>query len=298
MEPEELNPPVPAELVADCTVTSLIACYSAPMPGTGSRYADISVAHETRLLTAIPVRDAAASAGMQGVGETVLDAVLGARKLAGFADVRAAGYVAPLARAALLGEPFRRVLSGLGNADIQPYIGALDAAGDSGPFSGALRIARQAGKEATLRDVARFAAARDPLAREYADSYEITAELAGPAILEVLSRAESSRAALVHSYLEVLAEIPDLDIVRRAGGREAEDVSRMAHGVIKSGSVYSRRGLQSIANLDGILREDPRLAPTATEPPVIAAAFLFALEYGPESLNQRLRPAVGGNRGR
>ena len=298
MEPEELTPPAPAELVADCALTSLLISYSAPMPGIGSRYADVSVAHETRLLTVVPVREAAASAGMQNVGETVLDAVLGSRRIAGFADVRAAGYIAPLARAALLGEPFQRVLSKLGNADIQPFIGAFEAVDDSGPFSGALRVARQAGKEATLRDVARFVAARDPLAREYANGYEISTELAGPAILEVLSRAESARAALVHSYLEILSEIPDLDVVRRAGEREAEDVSRMAHGVIKSGSVYSRRGLQSIANLDGILREDPRLRPTATEPPVIAAAFLFGLEYGPGSLNQRLRPATGGNRGR
>jgi triphosphoribosyl-dephospho-CoA synthase len=175
---------------------------------------------------------------------------------------------------------------------------ALEAAGDAGPLYGALQVARQAGKEATLRDVARFVTARDPLAREYAQGYEVTTEVAGPAIMEALSRAESARAALVHSYLEVLAEVPDLDVIQRAGEREAEDVSRMAHGVIKSGSVYSRRGLQAITNLDGILREDTRLAPTATESPVIAAAFLLSLEYGPESLNQRLKPATGANRGR
>ena len=42
----------------------------------------------------------------------------------------------------------------------------------------------------------------------------------------------------------------------------------------------------------------PRLAPTATEPPVIAAAFLVALEHGPGSLIGHLRPAKGYNRGR
>lgn len=298
MEPEGLTPPVPAEQVADCAVTALAVSYSAPMPGAGSRYVDAAVAHETKILTVTPAREAMYSAGMRGVGETVLAAVLGARNLAGFADVRAVGYLAPLARAALLGEPFRRVLSRLGNADIPPFISAYEAAGDTGPLYGALRVAREAGREATLRDVARFVAGRDPVAREYARGYEVTTELAVPTILEALSRAESARAALVNSYLEVLAEVPDLDIARRAGDREAEDVSRVAHGVIKSGSVYSSRGLQGIANLDGILRADPRLAPTATEPPVIAAAFLFALEYEPESLNLRLRPATGGKRGR
>lgn len=298
MERRELTPPVPEERVSACAVSALTIAYSAPMPGVGSRYADGAVAHETRLLTVTPVREALSAAGVQGVGKTTLAAVLGSRSLAGFADARAVGYLAPLARAARLGEPFRRVLSKLDNGDIPPFISALEAAGDNGPFFGALRAAREAGREATLRDVARFVATRDPLAREYAREYEVTIELASPAILTALSRAESARAALVHSYLEVLAEVPDLDITRRADGREAEDVSRMARGVLKSGSVYSRRGLQGIANLDGILRGDPRLVPSATETPVIAAAFLFALEYDPDALNRRLRPTSSGVRGR
>lgn len=298
MEPEELMPTVPAEQVAHCAATVLTISYSAPMPGLGSRYQDTAVSHETRLLTVTPVQGALAGAGAQEVGETVLSGVLGSRSLAGFADVRAVGHLAPLARAALLGAPFRRVLSTLGVVDIPPFIESLEAAGHPGPFSEALRLARQAHVETTLRDVARFVADRDPIAREYAQGFEITTELAGPAILEALSRAESARAALVHSYLEVLAEVPDLDIIRRAGGREAEEVARMARGVIKSGSVYSRRGIQGISNLDGILREDPRLAPTATESPVTAAAFLLSLEYGPESLSRRLSPVTGGYRGR
>jgi hypothetical protein len=65
----------------------------------------------------------------------------------------------------------------------------------------------------------------------------------------------------------------------------------MAHGVLKSGGVYSRRGLQAIANLDGLLRSDGHLIPTATETPVVAAAFLLTLEYGPTYLNGRVRPA-------
>jgi triphosphoribosyl-dephospho-CoA synthase len=102
----------------------------------------------------------------------------------------------------------------------------------------------------------------------------------------------------VQAYLEVLSEVPDLDVMDRAGNREAEEVSRMAHGVLKAGGVHSRRGLEGIGNLDGLLRTDPRLAPSATEAPVIAAAFLVALEHGPGALSSRLRPASAYNRGR
>ena len=250
------------------------------------------------MLSVIPAREALAGSGRRGVGETVLETTLTSLALANFADPRAAGYLAPFARAALLGEPSGRVLARLGHDDLAPFALALEAAGDGGPLASALKVALGAGKDATLRDAMRFADTRDPLAREYAHGFEVTRELARPALLAALSRADSVRGALVQAYLEVLSEVPDLDVAGRAGSREAEDVSRMAHGVLKAGGVHSRRGLEGIANLDGILRADPRLSPSATEPPVIAAAFLVALEYGPISLSSRLRPATGYNRGR
>ncbi|MDQ3591229.1 MAG: triphosphoribosyl-dephospho-CoA synthase, partial [Actinomycetota bacterium] len=290
--------PIPETLVAASSAAALALVYSAPTPGVGSRYVDGRVAHESRMLSVLAVRDVLADRGRRGVGEAVLEATLDSLALANFADPRAAGYLAPLAHAALLGEPSSRILGRLGHDDIAPFVRALEAAGEEGPLAGALRVALDAGKGATLRDAMRFVAARDPLAREYARNFEITRELARPALLSALSRADSVRGALVQAYLEVLSEVPDLDVTGRAGRREAEDVSRMAHGVLKAGGVHSRRGLEGIANLDGLLRADPRLAPSATEPPVIAATFLVALEYGPSALSNRLRPATGYNRGR
>ena len=298
MEPEEFAPPVPENQVADCALISLVTSYSAPTPGTGSRYVDGPAAHEKRLLTVTPVGQALAGAGNRGVGKTVLEAASGSRRLAGFADARVAGYLAPLARAALFGEPKELVLSRLGADEVAPLASALELAGDRGALAGSLAMVQQAGQDTPLRDAVRFAAARDPLAREYAQGYEITGQLARPALLSALSRAGSTRAALVQTYLEVLSEVPDLDVSERAGRRESEDVSRMAHGVLKAGGVFSGRGLQGIANLDGLLRDDPRLTPSATEPPVVAAAFLTTLEYGAGSLSGQLRPATGGNRGR
>jgi triphosphoribosyl-dephospho-CoA synthase len=294
----QIRDPVPEALVAAGAATALTLVYSAPTPGAGSRYVDGRVAHEARVLSVVAVREALADAGRRGVGETLLEVTLASLSLAGFADPRGVGYLVPLARAALLGETVGRVLARLGHDDLAPFSRALEAAGDGGPLAGALRVALGAGKDATLRDATRFAAARDPLAREYARGFEVSRELARPALLSALSRADSVRGALVQAYLEVLSEVPDLDVAGRAGRREAEDVSRMANGVLKAGGVHSRRGLEGIANLDGLLRADPRLAPTATEPPVIAAAFLVALEHGPGSLSSHLRPATGYNRGR
>lgn len=289
---------VPEGMVAACAATALTLVYSAPTPGTGSRYVDGRVAHEARVLSVVPVRDALAGAGRRGVGETVLEATLSSLSLSGFADPRGAGYLAPLARAALRGEPSARVLAGLGHDEIDPFARALDATRGDGALAGALSYARGAGKDATLRDAMRFSASRDALAREYARDFEVTRELARPALLSALSRSDSVRGALVQAYLEVLSEVPDLDVAGRSGRHEAEDVSRMARGVLKAGGVHSRRGLEGIANLAGLLRADPRLSPTTTEYPVIAAAFLVAVEYGPDALSHRLRPATGVDRGR
>ncbi|MBA2533591.1 MAG: triphosphoribosyl-dephospho-CoA synthase [Rubrobacter sp.] len=286
---------VPEGTVAACAATALTLVYSAPTPGTGSRYLDGRVAHESRVLSVVPVRDAIAASGRKGVGETVLEATLTSLSMAGFADPRGAGYLATLARAALREEPSARVLADLGHEDIAPFARALEAGGEEA-LAGALSYALGAGRDATLRDAMRFSASRHALAREYARDFEVTRELARPALLSALSRTDSVRGAVVQAYLEVLSEVPDLDVAGRAGRHEAEDVSRMAHGVLKAGGVHSRRGLEGTTNLGGLLRAEPRLSPTTTEYPVIAAAFLVALEYGPEALSHRLRPARGADR--
>jgi triphosphoribosyl-dephospho-CoA synthase len=288
---------VPEGLVAQSAATALTLVYSAPTPGTGSRYLDGRVAHESRVLSVAPASDALAALDRKGVGETVLEATRSSLALAGFADPRGAGYLAPLARAALSGEPSARVLADLGHAEILPFARALEIGGEEA-LADALSYALGAGKDATLRDAMRFSAGRHALAREYARDFEVTRELARPALLTALSRADSVRGALVQAYLEVLSEVPDLDVAGRAGRHEAEEVSRMAHGVLKAGGIHSRRGLEGTANLGGLLRAEPRLSPTTTEYPVITAAFLVALEYGPDALSYKLRPARGVDRGR
>ncbi len=286
--------------VANAAASALILGYSAPMPGSDSRYSDVTAAHEARLLGVPALAAALSSAKTSPVGETVLEAVSGSLSVAGYADLRAVGYLAPLARAALLGERLGEILGGLSHTDALLFTRALQATGPKSfdqRLGRALDYALSAGREATLRDAMRFAAAGtpgEPLAREYAQSYEITRELARPALLNALMRVEATRPAFVQAYLEVLSEVPDLDVAQRAGRREAEEASRMANGVLKSGGVYSRRGLQAIANLDGLLRSDGRLVPTATETPVVAAAFLLALEQGDGFLNHRVHPAARG----
>jgi triphosphoribosyl-dephospho-CoA synthase len=289
------GPDVSPPEVASAVASALFLGYSAPMPGVDSRYSDGMVAHEARLLGIPALAASASEAAGRRVGETVLESIFGSRSVVGYADLRAAGYLAPLARAALLGERLVKVLDGLSHEDARVFARALEAAGPyySQALARSLDVTLGAGRDATLRDAMRFAADRDPIAREYARNFEISRDLARPSLSSALARIEAARPALVQAYLEVLSEVPDLDVISRAGRKEAEEVSRMAHGVLKTGGVYSRRGLQAIANFDGLLRSDTRLKPTASETPIVAAAFLVSLEHGVGFLNHRIRPAPG-----
>ena len=289
------RPDVSPPEVASAVASALFLGYSAPMPGVDSRYSDGMVAHEARLLGIPALAASASGAAGHGVGEAVLESIFGSRSVGGYPDLRAAGYLVPLARAALLGERLGKVLAGLSHEDARVFARALEAAGPyySQALARSLDVTLGAGRDATLWDAMRFAADQDPIAREYARNFEITRDLARPSLSSALARVEAARPALVQAYLEVLSEVPDLDVISRAGRREAEEVSRMAHGVLKTGGVHSRRGLQAIANFDGLLRSDTRLKPTASETPIVAAAFLVSLEYGVGFLNHRIRPAPG-----
>src|SRR3954469_3811916 len=80
--------PNPSEL-ASAAASALFLGYSAPMPGVDSRYSDGTVAHETRLLGVPALAAVLSGAAARPIGETVLEAVLGSRSVAGYADFRA-----------------------------------------------------------------------------------------------------------------------------------------------------------------------------------------------------------------
>src|SRR3712207_9281014 len=64
--------PLPGGLVSRSAVTAATLVFSAPTPGSGSRYRDGRVAHEARVLSAFAAGGADARAAEWGVGGTVL----------------------------------------------------------------------------------------------------------------------------------------------------------------------------------------------------------------------------------
>src|SRR5829696_9037902 len=123
--------------VANAAASALILGYSAPMPGSDSRYSAVTAA--------------LSGATTSPVGETVLEAVSGSLSVAGYADLRAVGYLAPLARAALLGERLGEILGGPSHTDALLFTRALQATGPKSfdqRLGRALDYALSAGREA------------------------------------------------------------------------------------------------------------------------------------------------------
>jgi triphosphoribosyl-dephospho-CoA synthase len=183
--------PVPGSLVSRSAVTAATLVYSAPTPGCGSRYLDGRVAHEARVLSAFAAGERSPPGGRSG--RRLLEAIRAAMAQAGYADPRATGFLAPLARAALIGGARSARAGAARTRGHPPLRQALETAGAGGPLGGRTRVraGRRQGRHPARRDALRRRP--DALAREYTRGFEVTRELARPALLSALSRADSVR---------------------------------------------------------------------------------------------------------
>jgi len=259
---------------------------SAEKPGNITPRHDFEdTSYEDMVRSAIAIGPELARAGARGVGQMVLGCVRATRAVAGAnTNLGIALLLAPLARAALSGEPaaLRPALAGvLGTLDVDDARAAYEA----------IRLAGAGGLDApvehdvrdqpavTLREAMAAAAARDAIAREYATDFAITFELGAPAFAAGLADGLSPRDATVEVALRLLAAMPDTLIERKRGLAAAERVSAAAARVLAAGGVRSAAGRSALAGFDASLREDGNaLNPGATADLVTAALFVAQLE--------------------
>lgn len=115
----------------------------------------------------------------------------------------------------------------------------------------------------------------DSVARELVEGYPTTFELGYPALLEAYKRTADLRSATVECFLRILARVPDSLIVKKAGERAAEEVSRRAGEVLKEG--MTEEALQA---LDSYLRRRGNLLNPGTTADLVAASLFVALVGG------------------
>jgi triphosphoribosyl-dephospho-CoA synthase len=241
--------------------------------------------YEDFLRSTVALGPEIARAGERSIGATIVAAIEARRRWTrANTNLGIVLLFAPLARAALTG-----------NGDLRDSLAAVLRSltvDDARAAYEAIRLAAPGGLEAevehdvraepivTLREAMASAAHRDSVAAEYVSDYAITFERGLPALQSSLARGTSTGQAVVQTYLELLAAVPDTLIARKRGMAAAQAVSREATGVLAAGGVFSEEGRQAVARLDTYLRSqaDNSLNPGTTADLIAATLFVALLE--------------------
>jgi triphosphoribosyl-dephospho-CoA synthase len=117
----------------------------------------------------------------------------------------------------------------------------------------------------TLLDTFKFAASFDSVASEWVNNYPLTFDLGYPYLIKQLEETNNLNMATVHTFLKILAEVPDTFISRKVGQEKSENVSADAKKILKEGGLTTLLGKNLINKLDHKLRDpNNRLSPGTT----------------------------------
>jgi triphosphoribosyl-dephospho-CoA synthase len=240
--------------------------------------------YEDMLRSAVAIGPELARASDRGVGETVLAVVRVSRGVApANTNLGIALLLAPLAKAALAGDPLRARLGGtlraLDVADARAAYAAirLAAAGGLGE-----RVEHDVRTEPTvgLRDAMASAAGRDSIASEYVTDYALTFETGIPALAAALGDGLGVREAIVELALRLLDAAPDTLIARKRGAAEAAKVSAGARDVLAAGGVRTAAGRRALREFDASLRDPGNASNPGTTADLVTATLFVALVEG------------------
>ena len=288
-------------LVAAAVEAACLLEVRAPKPGNVSRGRDRpGLRYRDYLASAQAIEPVFRRKSTGSVGRLVLEAVRATRRHAGTnTNLGIILLLAPLAKAALqhgqggLRARLRRTLDDLTVQDARDAYAAIRLARPGGLG----RVQEQDVRRSPTQDLLacmRLAADRDAVAREYATAFDTTFR-AGVASLRMLRTWEIPlEAAIVETFLVLLATTPDSLIRRRHGDTKARKVSEMAASALLLGGTRSTLGRQAIRRLDEKLSgARPPMNPGTTADLLTAALFVWLLEGAAEK-----RKAAGGRGGR
>jgi len=107
----------------------------------------------------------------------------------------------------------------------------------------------------TLLDTFRMASSYDSIASEWVNNYPITFDLGYPYFVKQLEDTGDINTATVHTFMKILAEVPDTFISRKVGQAKAESISVEARDVLNEGGLTTPLGRNLLLKLDSKLRD-------------------------------------------
>lgn len=273
----------PAEVGALATLACLLEA-SAAKPGNvspGRPFRDMS--YEDFLASAVAIGPVLGQAGQRPLGETIRDALRATRVWTkANTNLGIALLLTPMARAALAGgegslrQRLGHILAATTVTDAVEVYGAIRQSGAGG--LGKVEdqdVARS--PSITLREAMGLAADRDAIAAEYTSDYRLTLGVGLPALRSARSTGVSWEAAVIDTFLALLAEKPDTLIARKLGSEAANQVTARAQEIRRLGSSASDRARAELVKFDAELRDPQNSRNPGTTADLTAAAIFAAL---------------------
>jgi triphosphoribosyl-dephospho-CoA synthase len=131
-----------------------------------------------------------------------------------------------------------------------------------------------------LLDIARLAADRDSICKEWVTGYQTTFELGYTYFKRELSRTGDFNETTVNTYLKILSEIPDTLIARKTTIQRARWVSDRAKKALALGGFSTRRGRKEIERLDDQLGKSANLLNPGATADITASVLALATLSG------------------
>jgi triphosphoribosyl-dephospho-CoA synthase len=135
-------------------------------------------------------------------------------------------------------------------------------------------------EKTSLYDVFKIAEKYDTICSEWVNNYPITFDVAYPSLDKQIRKSEDLNAAIIQTFLEVLAEYPDTFIARKAGLKKAEQISLKANEILSIGGPKTIKGKRSLTKFDRQLRESSNILNPGTTADIIATALALCVLGG------------------
>lgn len=132
----------------------------------------------------------------------------------------------------------------------------------------------------SLLQVFKIAEDYDTICSEWVNNYPLTFDIAYPSLARRLKSSVDSNVAVVQTFLEVLADVPDTFIARKAGIETSFEISQKAKEIVALGGIETSEGRETLHKFDQELRKSGNLLNPGTTADVIGAALALCVLGG------------------
>jgi len=132
----------------------------------------------------------------------------------------------------------------------------------------------------SLYEVFKIAEKYDTICSEWVNNYPVTFDLAYPSLAKRLQHDGDPSDAIVQTFLEVLAEVPDTFIARKTGIEKSREISLKARHILNLGGIETAVGKKSLSKFDLELRKSSNLLNPGTTADILAAALALCVLSG------------------